>query len=39
MIGVIGYTVAAAAPLYWATSNTFIDMQELCGRQDFHPKP
>ena len=36
MIGVIGYTVASAAPLYWATSNTFMILQELwAGRRFF----
>lgn len=28
LIGVISYTVVAAAPLYWATSNTFLIAQE-----------
>lgn len=34
IIGVIGYTVVAAAPLYWATSNTFMIIQEyIAGRR------
>lgn len=34
MIGVIAYTVAAAAPLYWLTSNVFMIIQEyLSGRR------
>jgi membrane protein insertase Oxa1/YidC/SpoIIIJ len=34
MIGVIAYTVAAAAPLYWLTSNIFMICQEyLSGRR------
>jgi membrane protein insertase Oxa1/YidC/SpoIIIJ len=35
MIGVIGYTIAAAAPLYWATSNTFMILQELAAGRRF----
>jgi YidC/Oxa1 family membrane protein insertase len=38
MIGIIGYTVAAAAPLYWATSNTFMILQELAAGRRFNPK-
>lgn len=38
MIGVIGYTIAAAAPLYWATSNTFMILQELAAGRRFNPK-
>lgn len=38
MIGVIGYTIAAAAPLYWATSNTFMILQELASGRRFNPK-
>ncbi|HUO56271.1 MAG TPA: YidC/Oxa1 family membrane protein insertase, partial [Candidatus Paceibacterota bacterium] len=34
VIGVIGFTVVAAAPLYWATSNTFMIVQEyIAGRR------
>jgi YidC/Oxa1 family membrane protein insertase len=34
IIGVIGFTVVAAAPLYWTTSNTFMIIQEyLAGRR------
>ncbi len=34
IIGVIGYTIPSAAPLYWATSNTFMIFQEyLAGRR------
>ncbi len=34
IVGVIGYTVAAAAPLYWATSSIFMIGQEyLMGRR------
>jgi YidC/Oxa1 family membrane protein insertase len=34
MIAVIGFSIAAAAPLYWATSNTFMILQEyLAGRR------
>ena len=33
-IGVIGYTITAAAPLYWVTSNLFMIGQEyLAGRR------
>lgn len=39
MIGVIGYTVSAAAPLYWATSNTFMIFQELSAGRRFRQKP
>ena len=35
MIGVIGYTIASAAPLYWATSNTFMILQELAAGRRF----
>lgn len=35
MIGVIGYTIAAAAPLYWATSNTFMILQEYASGRRF----
>ena len=34
IIGVIGFSLAAAAPLYWTTSNTFMILQEyLSGRR------
>ena len=34
IIGVIAYTIPAAAPLYWVTSNTFMIIQEyLAGRR------
>ena len=35
MIGVIGYTIASAAPLYWATSNIFMILQELWAGRRF----
>jgi YidC/Oxa1 family membrane protein insertase len=35
MIGVIGYSIASAAPLYWATSNTFMILQELAAGRRF----
>jgi len=38
MIGIIGYTIAAAAPLYWATSNTFMILQELAAGRRFTQK-
>lgn len=38
MIGIIGYTIAAAAPLYWATGNTFMILQELLAGRRFYPK-
>ena len=38
MIGVIAFSVAAAAPLYWATSNTFMILQELVSGRKFNPK-
>lgn len=31
IIGVIGYTITAAAPLYWVTSNIFMIGQELAA--------
>ncbi len=34
-IGVIGYTVVAAAPLYWTTSNLFMLAQEYWGGKRF----
>ena len=36
LIGVISYTVVAAAPLYWATSNTFLIIQEYYTGKRFH---
>lgn len=34
IVGVIGFSLAAAAPLYWTTSNTFMIVQEyLSGRR------
>jgi membrane protein insertase Oxa1/YidC/SpoIIIJ len=34
LVGVIGFSLAAAAPLYWTTSNTFMILQEyLSGRR------
>ncbi len=35
IIGVISYSVAAAAPLYWVTSNTFMILQELVSGKRF----
>ncbi len=35
IVGVIGYTVAAAAPLYWATSSIFMICQELVTGRRF----
>jgi len=35
MVGVIAYTVAAAAPLYWVTSNLFMIGQELLSGRRF----
>ncbi len=37
MIGIIGFSVAAAAPLYWATSNTFMIIQEYVAGRRFRP--
>lgn len=34
-IGVIGYTVVAAAPLYWTASNIFMIAQEYIGGKRF----
>ncbi len=36
MIGVIAYSVAAAAPLYWVTSNLFMIIQELLSGRRFN---
>jgi YidC/Oxa1 family membrane protein insertase len=34
IVGVIGFTLASAAPLYWTTGNTFMILQEyLSGRR------
>jgi membrane protein insertase Oxa1/YidC/SpoIIIJ len=34
IIGVIAYSVVAAAPLYWVTSNSFMILQEyIAGRR------
>ncbi len=38
MIGVIGYTIAAAAPLSWVTSNIFMILQELAAGRRFGQK-
>ena len=38
MIGVIAYTVPAAAPLYWVTSNTFMIAQEYLAGRRFSPQ-
>lgn len=35
VIGVISYTITAAAPLYWATSNTFMILQEYAAGRRF----
>ncbi len=35
MIAVISFTVVAAAPLYWVTSNTFMILQEYIGGRRF----
>lgn len=38
IVGAIGFSLAAAAPLYWATSNTFMILQEyLSGRRFSDP--
>lgn len=40
MVGVIAFSVASAAPLYWTTSNTFMIIQEyLSGRRFRDPAP
>lgn len=36
MVGVIAFTISAAAPLYWVTSNTFMILQELITGRRFH---
>jgi YidC/Oxa1 family membrane protein insertase len=38
MIGIIGYSLASAATLYWTTSNTFMILQELAAGRRFNPK-
>lgn len=38
VIGVVSYFVAAAAPLYWVTSNLFMIGQELLAGRRFRPK-
>jgi YidC/Oxa1 family membrane protein insertase len=40
IVGVIGFSLASAAPLYWTTSNTFMILQEyLSGRRFNDPNP
>ena len=36
MVGVIAFSIAAAAPLYWVTSNIFMICQELATGRRFH---
>ena len=38
MIGVIGFSMAAAAPLYWTASNLFMIIQELLSGKRFNFK-
>lgn len=38
MVGVIGYTIVAAAPLYWIVGNLFMIGQELLAGRRFNPK-
>lgn len=38
MIGAIGFSIAAAAPLYWTTSNIFMIIQEYISGKRFNPK-
>ena len=38
VIGVIAYTVVAAAPLYWVTSNSFMILQEYLAGRRFKPE-
>lgn len=38
MVGGIAYFIAAAAPLYWLTSNLFMIGQELLSGRRFNPK-
>ena len=35
MIGVIAFSIAAAAPLYWTTSNIFMIVQEYLSGKRF----
>jgi YidC/Oxa1 family membrane protein insertase len=36
IVGVIGFSLAAAAPLYWTTSNTFMILQEYFSGRRFN---
>lgn len=36
LVGVIGFSLAAAAPLYWTTSNTFMILQEYFSGRRFN---
>lgn len=38
VIGVIAYSVVAAAPLYWVTSNSFMILQEYLAGRRFGPE-
>lgn len=38
IIGVISYTIVAAAPLYWVTGNLFMIAQEYLSGRRFHGK-
>ncbi|KKW19522.1 MAG: Stage III sporulation protein J [Parcubacteria group bacterium GW2011_GWA2_51_10] len=38
IVGGVAYTVPAAAPLYWVTSNLFMIGQELAGGRRFRPE-
>lgn len=38
IVGVIGYTIVAAAPLYWITGNLFMVGQELLAGRRFNGK-
>lgn len=38
IIGVISYTIVAAAPLYWTTGNIFMIVQEYLSGRRFHGK-
>lgn len=38
MIGAIGFSIAAAAPLYWTTSNIFMIIQEYLSGRRFNPQ-
>ena len=38
VIGVIAYSVVAAAPLYWVTSNSFMILQEYLAGRRFRPE-